>query len=308
MARSRSTPAGSQPATGSQPAHSIPAAVRGAPAGDDLFDALGDDGSATVKEKGKKAERPEVPLPPAVVEAFKRFVGSKVLAEIVLKRAENSEAEVDRAVFDLWQESLWKYKSQPTNPALKLDKDGQPGKRDMEALFQVQDRFTKNNIHMPEPAEGETIQAATVRLLTEMGVPKEQAEAFLANEVEMRPVKSLRAFNELLFGHQEGKDFKEATDEEKAVAKKIMGFVQNELTPEERKLVLVTTPQVTVKKGVIGRVPVYAKALDHVKAIFRVFSPVHFVGKAKLGLNDTPAEKVERLKGIAGDIIGNSDV
>src|SRR6516225_11344433 len=114
MARSRSTPA--TPATGSQPTHSIPGAVRGgaAPAGDDLFDALGDDGSATVKEKGKKADRPEVPLPPHVIEAFKRFVGAKVLSEIVQKRAENSEDEVDRVVFALWEESLWKYKAQPT--------------------------------------------------------------------------------------------------------------------------------------------------------------------------------------------------
>ncbi len=288
------------------PTHSIPAAVRPAAAPtDDLFDALGDDGSATVKEKGKKADRPEVPLPPHVIEAFKRFVGAKVLAEIVSKRAENSENEVDNVVFGLWQESLWKYKSQPTNPALKLDKNG---KRDMEALFQVQDRFTKNNIHLPEAAEGETPQVATIKLLVEMGVPQDQAEAFLTNEVEMRPVKTLRSFNELLFGHTEGKDYKEATDAEKAVAQKIMGFVQKELTPDERKLVLLTTPQIVVKKGVIGRVPVYAKSLEHVKALFKVFSPVHFVGKAKLGINDTPAEKVERLKEVAADIIGNSEV
>ena len=145
MARSRSTPA---PSTSQQPAHSIPAAVRPADAApDDPFASLG---GGTVKEKGKKSQqRAETPLPPHVREAFRRFVEAKVLAEYVMKRAENSEADVDRVMFELWQESLWKYKAQPQNPTIKLDKDGSPGKPDLEAMFLVVDRFTKNNIHLP---------------------------------------------------------------------------------------------------------------------------------------------------------------
>jgi len=298
-------------ATGTDQKHSIPNAVRpAAPSGDDLFDSLGEDGATTVKETGKKGDRPDVPIPPAVVEAYKRFIGAAVLREIVGKRAELSEAEVDRAVFDLWVEALFKNGTQPANSSLKLDKEGAPGRKDLEALFQVQDKFTKNNIHLPEPNPGETLQAATVRLLVEMGLPQDKAEAFVTKEVDMKPTKGLKSFNELKFGHYEGegrKQWVDATPAEQAVADKLMQFVAS-LPPEERKLVLVTQPKVDVKKGAIGRIPAYCSSLAHVRAIFKVFEPVHFVSKAKLGISDTPAERVERLSEIAKEIIGTSDV
>jgi hypothetical protein len=298
--QSRSTSAPANP-------HSIPAAVRpAADAAADAFDDL-DGGAPAPKKSGKSGDRPTLPLPPQVVEAFKRYVGAKVLEEIVTERQKNAENEVSEACFDLYVEGLWQHKKQPTNPGLKLNNDrGQP---DLEAMFQVQDRFTKNNIHLPEPETDkdgnpvETLQQATVKLLVGLGLEKDLAEKFLAEEVDMRPVKSLRAFNELIFGHYQGKDWVDATPEEKAVGQKLMDFVKT-LPPEERKLVLKTEPQVTVKKDVIGRLPFYAKCAAHVKALLKVFTPVYFCSKAKLGISDTPQQKVDRLGDIAKDIIG----
>ena len=192
--------------------HSIPNAVRpaAAPSGDDLFDSLGEDGAVTVKAPGQK-NRPEMPIP--ATPSRKRSSVSSVPPFSV--KCSGSVRELSEAgagllaIFGLWKESLYKNGTQPANPSLKEAKDGKP---DMEAMWQVQDKFTKNNIHLPEPKAGETLQQAAIRLLVELGLPQDAATAFITNEVDMRPQKGLKTFNELKFGHYEGEGKKQWVD------------------------------------------------------------------------------------------------
>jgi hypothetical protein len=242
------------------------------------------------------------PLPGNLIEAFQRYVAAEVVKEIVDERAHISRAELQRACFDLWCEALWKHKTKLTSFILASTQHGQ---RDMEALFQVEEPATKNNRHAPEPAEGKTLHRAAVRSLTESGLSKEKAETFVANEVDVTPLKSLRPFHELFFGHYEEMEYKEATPEEKAVGAKLMEFV-NALPPDERKLVLLTEPQVRVKEDMIARVTDYAEGVGEIKAIFKVFPPLPIVSMVKLGVSDTPEERLKRVKEAAVKIIDSS--
>ncbi len=257
----------------------------------------GDFGTTSATSAG---EQPVSPPLGDLMEAFHRYVTAKVVKDIVDERVRTSSAELERACLDLWCESLLKTK--PNNLTLTL---AQQGHQDTQAFFQVEERFAKSSIRLSQPAEGETLQQAAVRSLTESGLSKEKAETFVANEVDVTPVKSLRPFNELFFGHYEGAEYKEATLEEKAVGAKLMRFV-NALPPDERRLVLLTVAQVRVKKGMIARVTDYAEGTDEIKAIFQVFSPISVVSREKLGISGTPEERLKRMKEAAVEIIDAS--
>ncbi len=235
-----------------------------------------------------------------LTEAFQRDVAAKVVKDIVDERVRTSRAELERACFDLWCESLLKTK--PNNLTLTSAQHGQP---DMQALVQVEQRFTKSSIRLSAPVEGETVTQAAVRSLTESGLPKEKAETFVTNEVDVTPLKSLRPFHELFFGHYEETDYKQATPEAKAVGAKLMEFV-NALPPDERKLVLLTEPQVRVNEDMIARVADYADGVEEIKAIFKVFPPLPIVSMVKLGISDTPEERLKRIKEAAVKIINSS--
>lgn len=282
------------------PRHSIPAV----PTGGDLaadFDALGAAAPAPAPKK-KSGDKPTMPMTAEAKAALVRWATAAVLFDAVEARKKNSEGPVKEFCFDYWCEQLWRNKTQPANPALKAETpDGRP---DIEAIFQVQDKFSKNNMAIPQVPEGTSPVEAIVALLVELGLEEAEARRFLAEEVDLKPVHTLRAFNELIFGHYEGKEWQEATDEEKAVGKKLMDFVKT-LSPDERALVLRSEHQITVKKGVIPRVPGYCRRAADVKSIFRVFTPTHFASHAKMGISDTPTRRAERLGEIARDIIGD---
>lgn len=255
--------------------------------------------NAKVKTSSKsepKKERPQLPVPTAVMIPFQRLVAAKNIAEKAIARQKVEEGLVNEAMMDSFSNTLFANGNQPQNPRLEVERNGRP---DMEGLFQVQGRFTFNI------DEGEAeIKERAITSLEKAGLPKDQAYQLVTNELDTTPQTTLRPLNELAIGHYEGKTFVEASEKEKAVANKIIDIIVNHLTEEEQALVIRKKDNLEVKDGFLERVKGYCKSVLNVKAVFGVIKPIHFMSRMKFGVSDTPemvnARLVEEFKQLIG--------
>lgn len=301
MATKKST---SAPATSATPAvntPTIPAAVRPAapaakPSGASLLAGL--TGKAkTAKPKAAAKERPSLPLTAEQQETYGDFAAVKQLYDVFEARLKSIKGELEPELFEAWLTTFWKNRSVPSNPALQASVDG---KVDAEGIYIVQERF-KTQIPDNEDPTG-----SVAELLKKLGLDDQKAEDLVANEVDFSPQIGLKAFNELVSGHYEDKQFVEASAAEQAVGQKILEFVQNQLTEDEQALVLQNTPKTVIKKGFLARAVNYASTQEQLAAIFKVFVPVNYPKGAKFGVSDSPVERTSRLLDKANEVLGGA--
>jgi hypothetical protein len=271
------------------------------------------------KKSDNRANRPEFELNESLSETFKRFAGAFALSEVIEARLEQEKGSLSEGVFEIWVEKLWKTKSPPPNPYITADKDGVP---DVQSIFQVQERFC---LDLPEVPEDKELEQVLIEKFTELFVATDmdQADAeasafrFVNNELDLNP-KTTIDLSKLVFGHYEGegknRTFVEASENEQALAAKVLGLLgcrtkeelmeMEPITEEESKQLIEQKLNVTVKKGFLQRVCTYVHSIDQLKAIFLVIKPVKFPSKTKFGVNDTPEAKNTRLLDEAKSILG----
>lgn len=255
-------------------------------------------GKATAK-KASKPERPEVQLSEHAEQLFSEFAPAKELADIFTERAENIKGQLIDEVFEQYVGAMWTGKSQPTNPSLKSR--NVDGRVDCEGIYIVQEKI---KVQVPDPNEP---AESTIALLFKSGVSEPAARKLVESEIDFTPQVGLRPFTELVSGHYEERAFVEATAAEQAVAQKILEFVTNELTEEEKELVLVNQPKTVVKKGFLERVVTYVGSENELKSVFKVLQPVNYPKGAKFAVSDTPVGKTNRLIGKASEILGTEE-
>lgn len=250
------------------------------------------------QKKEKAPDRPTIYVPHSILESFERYAGAQAVLEVVEARKEVEQDNLNHELLKIWTQSLYNNGTRPANPRLQTERDNAP---DITGLFQVQARF-KMNI---KPGNDEIDQRLTESLV-DAGITKRVAKEIVSQEVDTNPQTMLRPFNELVNGHYEGKQFVEATEKEQAIAAKLLNFVMNDLTEDERNTVVRKVENTKVKDGFLERLPGYVDSVSDVRNVLNVIQPVHFVSHIKFGVNDTPEEKVERLTHEAGRIIGQS--
>lgn len=257
----------------------------------DLLKSLASGGKKTVK---KSNNRPVMNLSPEIQKKFSKFVILKTLADIFDSSRDLHKDQFRGDVFDSYVETMWKNKSQPTNPALEGHLT--TGELDSTGVYIVQERYTVN---IPDLSAEDDPAEKLVEVLVDLGLNESNASSLVENEVDVTPFVGIRKFNELTNGRMEGKDWIAATDAEKVAAEKIMNFVQGvesePLTDEEKDLVLEIKPQFTVKKGFLERAAGYVRTLEQLKAVFSVIVPVHYPKVAKFGISDNPEVRNQRL-------------
>lgn len=288
------------------PADAIPAEQT--PTKVSLKDRLKGMKAAPTAKKPPASKRPEYEAPREAVEALSRFIPASLIRKIAEKRAENADAEVSEIMMAAFCEALWRNKVVPANPKI-IVKDGDVA--DMSAIFQVQDRFTANNMAIPPvkpDAEEEDVVEAVVAALTDAGLEEADARRLVEAEINCQKRRGIRTLNELIDGHfGADKQWVDATPQEQKVAEKLMDFLES-LSEEEQAIIRRDEVKVQVKKDFLTRVPQYAHCAAQVQAILKIFAPVHFVSHAEIGLQDDEATKVKRLQQAAGEMIGSAEI
>jgi hypothetical protein len=272
--------------------------------------------AAPETKKPAASKRPEYDAPQDAVEAVRRFVPANLISTVAEKRAENAKTEISEVMMRAFVSALWKNKVVPSNPKIVVrDDNDQP---EMSVIFQVQDRFSPNNMKLPEikqDMEDEQIVDLIVSALIDAGVEPAFAAKFVTDEVTTAKRRNIRSLNELAEGHfGADKQWVDASEAEQAVAEKLMDFLDT-LSPEEQAIIRRDETKVTVKKDMLTRVCSYTRfdkddprGEAQVAAFLKVFVPVNFPSHAALGLSDDEATKIAKLKQAADDIIGSVQV
>lgn len=268
--------------------------VKTKPSAADMLGAL--TGGKVKAKKPAKPERPEVELSEYAQELFADLAPATELANIFQSHADNAKGQFNSEVFDEYTKTMWANRSQPTNPALKVRNDA--GQVDCEGIMIVQEKIKIQIPDAEDPIE------STVDLMVKSGVTETVARSLVENEVDFTPTIGLRPFTELMNGHYEERQLIDATAAEKAVAEKILAFVTNDLSEEERDLVIRNDAGTVVKQGFLQRVATYATSEAELKAIFKVMTPVHYPKGVKFAVSDTPVNKTNRLISKASEILG----
>lgn len=270
----------------------IPLAIRPQSANDMLASLAGK--GQKVAPKKKTEERPVLEMDEEFQQIFADYAPTKVVADVMVAKANALKAEVNEAATKSWINTLWRNKSQPKNPVIRTNNEA--GKVDCEAMFVVQNRFV---LQIPDPENPTESVAEFLR-----GAKVVKADELVEKELDATPQVGLRSFTELVNGHYEDKEFVEASDAEKAVGEKLLQFVMG-LSDEEKALVLLTTPKCKVKSGFFERVTGYCGTREELEKVMAIFKPVVQNKGAKFGMSDTPVDRINRLLNKASVVLGD---
>jgi hypothetical protein len=230
-------------------------------------------------------------------DAIKSWVVASVAEELFASRKEAMSELLKAQLLNEFANQLYAKCSQPVNPKLQVEKDG---RLDHQATYTVQARFKFS---------ARTSDELLAMLKAALG--SEEGQRLFDNEIDTTPLTTLRSLNELMIGHYEGQDFVPATQQEQAVAEKLIAFIDGQnatpLTDEERELALVLQDQMKMKPGFFDRVAGYCKSVADLKALFRVITPLDFLSHAKFGISDTSQQRHHRLMAAVADILGEAE-
>jgi hypothetical protein len=276
-------------------------------------------GKKPTKKAAVASNRPDIDLDAPLAVSFERFAAADAVQEVVAARLTQEKEFLNEGCFKVWTERLWKSKTRPANPELKLEKNGQ---LDIQGIYQVQEKYVFNS---PEIPVGQTLEQAVttkfIELFTATGMRPEDAEKsandLVTNELTLSP-KPIIDLERLVYGHYEGesknKTFVDATEAEQAIASKLIRMIKarsakelaaaGTFTDEEEQALIEYKSQMVVKKGFLQRVCSYVHSLDQLRMVFMIIKPVKFPQAKKFAASDTPDEKNHRLLDAFCDILG----
>lgn len=234
----------------------------------------------------KKQDRPQIPVPAALLPSFERFAYAKQICEKAEARMTAEEGLLKSTLIDSFADSLSKLRCKPSNPRLIVYKDGKP---DIEGLFQVQAKFYPQ----ADPECQGNAQEKLVSALMKAGLTKEVAENLVKNEVACEDKTTIRPFSELING----------APIEQALAGKLMGLLLTNFTDDERRLMLAPVEKYEIKDGFFERLAMYVPTKEGILACIKVLRPVHFLSHLKVGVSESPMGVLNRLYTFAKDLL-----
>lgn len=238
----------------------------------------------------KKQDRPQVPVPAALLPSFERFAYAKQIYEKAEARMKAEEGILKESLIDSFAESLSKLRCKPTNPRLLVTKDG---KADIEGLFQVQAKFYPQAD--PECQGG--AKDKLVSALVKAGLTADMADKLVTNEVACEDKTTIRPFSELIQG----------APIEQELAGRLMKLLMDNFSDDERRLMLAPVEKYEIKDGFFERLAMYVPTKEGILACIKVLRPVHFLSHLKVGVSDSPLGVLNRLYGYAKDLLFGTD-
>lgn len=264
----------------------------------------------------KPDARPVIDIDDETKEKFVEFAATKELFDIFEESKKEQTSDIYRAIFDKYKDALWKSKTQPKNPSIKVANAS--GSLEAEGQFIVQ-VGTKIKINMPSVGEDELPEDVLMTSLVDLGVKKSNAAKIIENEVSFVPQWSLN-FTDMLHGvNVEGK-LQQASDAQISASEILFQVINghdedgNNLDSKSRLDMLKKIseegwvlmkqnieshtkyyPQLVDGADFLDRVCSYAETREELDSILMVFCPVHFCQRVKFACSDTPEAKTSRL-------------
>ena len=260
-------------------------------------------GKASKSKKKSGAARPELSLSAEAQEAFREFAPAKELADHFKGYFEQTKGEFNELAWKEFIAFMWSAKTQPKNPSISVkgsaDGGGDPNKPDCTGQFVVVAKFK---------VQAEAAEEA-VQILVDQGLAQDDAERLVDEELNFTPMLSVRNFNHLVDGRRGDGGWIEATEDEKAVAKKLMGILQSdEFSDEERELLITNQPNIEIKDGFLQRACSYAHSEEQLGAVLDVIKPQVQNRQVKFAVSDSidggNTRKIEEAAKILGVALG----
>jgi hypothetical protein len=256
----------------------------------------------------KKTDRPELALDEDQQELMAAWAKAKVLADHFGENLKTAVAELDDEIVPLFYDLMWSQKQQPKNPSLKTRNEA--GQVDIEGMLVIMERFM---VSMPEIDEEDDVddvkQKFVSMLINTASLNAAKAEELVENELVIREEKII-PLTELLEGRKVGKEWVNPSSAEQSAATKLIrciavGEAPNFTAEELEALVVSTDYKVTVKGGFLQRACTYCDSAEQLKSMLQlIFKPVISHRGAKVGVNDSLADKHKRLIEEAAEVLG----
>lgn len=264
--------------------------------------------SVSTSKDDKNETRTVFTLGAAAREMVNNYAPLKLLVDIFTKYAQTPYEALKEVLAERYMDQAFALKKRPANPVIRVEKGDKKDdmKPDITANFIVQENF---DLDIPELAKDET-PADGFRRNVFKKIGKKVGKKLL-EEVSFVPEVVIRPFKELMHGHYFEKKFVEATEVEKSAGEKLRQWVLNtkELTPEERKAILVSDPKsFEVKEGFLDRLPTLVDTRAELSVAWSIFRPITLVRDFKFGINDTEAQKIKRLTSCAKSVMGETPI
>lgn len=281
----------------------IPAADRTGTEGLDVASMLGQlAGASTEKKKGSSKARPELKLSKEAEDAFRTFAPAKELSDYFKSHFSQARNEFIDVAWREFIDFMWSQKTQPKNPSLNIngsDGDGDPSKTDCSGQFVVVSKLS---------VDAENAQDA-VDALVDQSVEQADANRLVDEELDFTPMTGVRPLNHLLIGRKQDGAWIDASEEEKAAAVKLQSVLMSDaFTDEERKLLITSHSNVTVKSGFLNRACTYAHSADQLDAVLSVVKPQIQLRSVKFAVNDSldnaNTRKIQEAAKILGVALG----
>lgn len=276
----------------------------------------------------KADARPVIDIDDETKAKFVEFAATKVLFDIFEESKKEQTAGVYGAIFDKYKDALWRTKTQPKNPSIKVSK--KDGSLEAEGQFIVQ-VGTKIKINMPSVGDEELPEDVLMKSLVDLGVKKSNAARLIENEVSFVPQWSLN-FTDMLHGVMADGKLQPANDSQISASEVLFQVIKgqnedgNELDSKSRLDMLKQIseegwvlirqnienhtkyfPQLVDGADFLDRVCNYAETREELDSILTVFCPVHFCQRVKFACSDTEADRTARLLSEAEATIKGKD-
>ena len=261
------------------------------------------------KAAAAKGPKWELPLTPEAEQLAGRWANGKIILDPLTKRVERDRNEFNGYALGVVLQKLWDSKDRPSNPIVRVHKAD--GEVDHEFQWLFTDSFS---LEFPKLENGDDVRQKYIDTIVDLGFHENEATQLVDNEFDFNPVVGFKSLTELLHGsYGEGREFIEATAEQKAAGEKLSALVTWDgkgkappaLTEAERRLVLEHSPNAKLRAGFLSRVCTYCRSFDQLKALFTVIKPKVYPAHLNYAIADNGVEQARRKIEAATEVVGS---
>lgn len=271
--------------------------------------------TAPTTTKVKEDDRPVVKIDEETQEQFVDFAAASEIFALAEERKKSLSVPLIDVIFDRYVDTLWATKRKPQNPNIKASVEG---KLEATGMFVIS---TGARIQVPTPKvnEGEPLEDAMIRSLTDIGISRTNAANFVTNEVSFVPSWNLnftetlqsqddpqREAAEVLFCVINGEDAEGNALDADARLEQLKSISDNGWDALREKIVGNTTyvPSLVDGDGFLDRVCNYVDSRDELGKLLALFKPTKGFRSVKFAVMDNETVKKQRLWSEAKTVVG----
>lgn len=311
MPKSKTNKTAPAPAATPAAAHAVPMPNRPKASVIDRFKAK----TAPTTAKVKEDDRPVVALDSETEEQFVQFAAASEIYSLAEERKKSLSTPLTEVIFDKYVDCLWNSKRQPQNPNIKAKVDG---RLEATGMFVIS-TGARIQVPMPKANEGEPLEDAMIRNLTEIGLSRTNAASFVTNEVSFVPAWNLnftealqssediqREAAEILFCVINGEDAEGNVLDATSRLKTLQAISESGWECLKEKIIGNATyvPSLVDGNGFLDRVCNYVDSREELGRLLSLFKPTKGYRSVKFAVSDNETVKNQRLWSEAKTVIG----